>query len=104
MSALSVVPTDVPHADARGASRLDQPSQPRAGCRTGWYAELSCGISLFIVFGTAFPQPQINLPCGYQEKACAAKAARTHPAVKIETWEKAFHVPLEDRVGAPSQQ
>jgi len=72
--------------------------------RTGWIAELSCGIPLVVALGAAFAQPQINLPCGYQEKVCAAKAARTHPAVKIETWEKAFQVPLEDRVGAPPQQ
>ena len=72
--------------------------------RTRWIAQLSCALVLSIALGTVVAQSQINLPCGYKEKECAAKAARMHPAIKLETWKKAFQMPLKDRVGAPPQE
>lgn len=50
--------------------------------------------------GQGVPQ----LPCADTDKACALKATKHHPAIRIAAWQAALSVPAGERIGPASPQ
>jgi hypothetical protein len=63
---------------------------------------------IWLIFGLifiSFAEPAISqgepqLPCGYADKECAAKARHGHIVTKLDYWNAAFAKPLDQRIGA----